>query len=229
MKYLRNGIRNVVRNWKSRSIRHLTPVYALNRIKVFLYEMRHPDHPWLTQQANLILSYLLKPQDVGFEWGSGRSTLWFARRVKHLTSVEHDERWYNQVLDKIRAANLVNVNLLLKDFKGYEMQEESPYVQAITNFNNNSLDFVLVDGPLTYRDFCANLALEKIRPGGILVVDDANLYIPCDSISPNSRSKIFAPESREWMRFLNRVKGWHQIWTSSGIADTAIWFKPFRE
>jgi len=184
----------------------------------------HPDHPWLTPQANLILSTLLKPTDVGFEWGSGRSTLWFAQRVKHLTSVEHDKRWYEVVLGKLRAADLLNVNLLLKEIKGYEVPEESPYVQVINKFNNNSLEFVLVDG--IYRDLCANLVLEKIRPGGIIIVDNVNRFIPCDSISPNSRPKNADPESREWARFLNRVKYWYQIWTSSGIADTAIWFKP---
>jgi hypothetical protein len=224
MENLRHGICNTIRNWKAHYIRHWTPCYALNRIKLLLYELRHSDHPWLTQQANSILSTLLKPKDVGFEWGSGRSTLWFAKRVKHLTSVEHDDRWYKMVSGKLRSANLVNVNFLLKKIKGYKKPMDSPYVQVINKFRKNSLDFVIVDG--IYRDLCANLALDKIRPGRVIVLDNANRFIPSDSISPKSIPKDAAPVSNDWGRFLNRIKNWHQIWTSNGVFDTAIWFKP---
>jgi len=67
-----------------------------HKVKVTLYEWSHSNYPWLTQQANLILSTLLKPTDMGLEWGSGRSTIWFTQRVKYLTSVEHDEAWYKE-------------------------------------------------------------------------------------------------------------------------------------
>lgn len=211
---------NLIRNWKPRYILNYTPRYVFNRTKLLLYELRYPDHPWLTQQANQILSTLLKPTDVGLEWGSGRSTFWFAQRIKHLTSIEHDESWYKAVASRLKASNISNVNYL------HEKPEKSSYVQVVNTFKKDSIDFVLVDG--IYRDICANMVLEKIRPGGIIVIDDINRYLPCESISPSSRPKNLHPASAEWGHFLNHVKDWRLIWTSSGVKDTAIWFKPSR-
>jgi hypothetical protein len=57
----------------------------------------HPDVPWLTRQAVEILEDWLKPGYVGLEWGSGRSTLWFARRVSHLTSPTGTAKSKNQI------------------------------------------------------------------------------------------------------------------------------------
>jgi hypothetical protein len=182
------SLRNLIYNWKPRYILNYTPRYIYNRTKLFWYEFRYPDHPWLTQQAISILSTLLKPTDVGLEWGSGRSTLWFAQQVKHLTSVEHDEAWYKAVSSELKEANISNVNhLLCKLAKRGQKPEESSYVQVANAFVKENLDFVLVDG--RHRDTCANIVLEKIHPGGIIVIDDANRYLPCNSISPNSRSK----------------------------------------
>jgi len=229
MKALYMSFLNMIRRWKPRNIHYYTPQYILDRIRLLLYELRYPDHPWLTKQANLIISTLLKPTDVGFEWGSGRSTLWFAQRVNHLISVEHNEAWYKAVSSKLKAANVFNVKYILckLDAGNKKPNEILPYVKAIHKCDKNSLDFVLVDG--IYRELCSNLALEKIRPGGIIILDNANRYIPCDSISPGSRPKNSAPKSKEWVHFLNRVEKWRQIWTSNGIYDTAIWFKPSGE
>ena len=218
------SLRNLIYNWKPRYILNYTPRYVFNRTKLLLYELRHPDHPWLTQQANQICSTLLMPQDVGLEWGSGRSTFYFARRIKCLTSVEHDETWYKAVSSKLKVANISNVNYLLCKLDKGQKPEESSYIQVANAFSKESIDFVLVDG--RYRDVCANIVLEKIRPGGIIVIDNVERYLPSDSISPSSRHKGSAPGSDEWARFLNRVKDWRLIWTSNGVWDTAIWFKP---
>lgn len=216
---------NLICNWRPRYILSYTPRYVFNRVKLLFYELRHRDYPWLTPQANSLLSTLLKPTDIGLEWGSGRSTLWFAQRIKHLTSVEHDEAWHEAVSSKLKASNISNVTYLLSNVtEECEKLEQSSYVQVVNMFGKNSLDLALVDG--IYRDVCANTVLEKIRPGGIVVLDNANWYLPSNSISPGSRPKNSSPISEAWAVFLNRVRNWRLIWTSSGITDTAIWFKP---
>lgn len=80
-----------------RSFRHWTPRYIWNRLALMADERRHPDAPWLTRTMVEILETWLRPGDVGLEFGSGRSTIWFARRVGHLTSVEHHPGWYAKV------------------------------------------------------------------------------------------------------------------------------------
>jgi len=93
-----------------RKLSHLTPRYVYYRLLDIWHQKRHPDHPWLTPQAIKILQSWLRPTDKGIEWGSGRSTIWFGRRVAHLLSIEHDTVWYektsialskNSLLDKI--------------------------------------------------------------------------------------------------------------------------------
>ena len=64
------------------------PLYVAGRIQNWLYQKRHPDHPWLAPHAVVWLEANLRPDMRGFEWGSGRSTLWFGKRLKSLTSIE---------------------------------------------------------------------------------------------------------------------------------------------
>src|SRR2546421_12637639 len=89
---------------------HWTPRYLFDRLRVELYERRNIDKPWLTPQAIDLLSTMLLPSDVALEWGSGRSTCWIARRVKHLTSVEADGNWAARVREMLAEQNIANVD-----------------------------------------------------------------------------------------------------------------------
>ena len=208
-----------------RAFHHWTPRYLYNRFKLFLYEIKHPNHPWLPQQANAILSSWLRKTDVGLEWGSGRSTIWFAKRAAHLTSVEHDPIWYEKVKKDLANANVTNTKVYcdktpLKD----EEIENNPYVKIADNFLDNSLDFVLVDG--IFRSECALRVLRKIKLGGLLIIDNVNWYLPSTSSAPNSRTEQNGAASQRWELLAELLKGWRCIWTSNGVTDTAIWIKP---
>ncbi|HKO93603.1 MAG TPA: hypothetical protein VJU61_20760, partial [Polyangiaceae bacterium] len=50
--------------------------------------------PWIPFVARRWLARQLRPHLRVFEWGSGGSTLFLARRVAELVSVEHDAEWY---------------------------------------------------------------------------------------------------------------------------------------
>ena len=63
---------------------HRTPRYVYHRTRQLFYERAHPADPWLTPAAIGLLATLLRPADTGAEFGSGRSTLWFAARVAEL-------------------------------------------------------------------------------------------------------------------------------------------------
>jgi predicted O-methyltransferase YrrM len=143
-----------------RKISHWTPRYIYNRIALALYEKQHPDSPWLTSSAVSILSTYLKNSDIGLEWGSGRSTIWFAARIKHLVSVEDNHEWYQRVKEKLDYLKLNNTKYLLAT-------DRESYIGAADQFQENSLDFVLVDGR-DYRSTCAVKAVSKVRTGGIL-------------------------------------------------------------
>jgi hypothetical protein len=209
----------------ARKIRHLTPRYIWSRSFEKLYRWAHPDVPWLTRTANTFLETYLQPEDFGWEFGSGKSTIWFARRVKHLTSVEHDPAWFERVSAMLEENNLKNVDYFLKQREQYDAFQGPPsYVSGLTEVEDESLDFVMIDG--IYRDLCALSSLNKIKPNGILVIDNANHFLPCHSNSPNSRSYGDGARGEKWSQFLQSVNIWRFFWTSNGVSDTAIYFKP---
>jgi SAM-dependent methyltransferase len=192
-----------------------------------LYRLDHPGRPWLTPAANEILSGYLKGSDIGLEFGSGRGTIWFSKRVKHITSVEHNRDWYKTVKQMLREESLSNVTYhhLPKD-KDVKDGGESRYVNIVEDIETESIDFVLVDG--VYRDFCAQKALRVLRPGCVLIIDDVNRYLPSTSFSPNSRTFEQGPDGPIWEEVCRSIGEWRSIWTSSGVSDTAFFFKPCR-
>ncbi|MGH9928509.1 MAG: hypothetical protein ACREA9_04670, partial [Pyrinomonadaceae bacterium] len=161
-----------------RAVKHWTPRYIGNRLRVLLYERLHPDDPWLTNSMVNILESWLKPEDMGIEWGSGRSTIWLAGRVKHLTSVEHDGSWYGKISSRLQQREISNVDYRL-------CADEVDYVATSEGLLPESLDFCLVDG--IARDQCAIAVIPKLKPGGILIIDNCNWYLPSESKSPNSQ------------------------------------------
>lgn len=208
-----------------RSYKHWTLRYLVDRIRLELYERLHPDHPWLTKSANAILGNRLQLRHIGLEFGSGRSTKWFARRVQSLTSIEHDPVWFQKVSEMLATDRIANVVYRLKEVDRSEQEAaETGYVRTLDDVAAESLDFVLVDG--VYRAACANGAIDKLRPGGMLILDNANWYLPCQSRAPNSRRLAQGPVSQEWARFEEGVSTWRRDWTTSGVTDTAIFYKP---
>lgn len=119
--------------------------------------------PWFTFGA---LDWLLEniPENACvFEWGSGGSTLFLATRTAHLTSVEDDEVWYKRVSDEIAAREL--------RVKSYRLLQGMEYVQAIRSFADKSFDVICIDG--SNRNDCVREAMSKLKPNGILVLDNS--------------------------------------------------------
>lgn len=206
----------------ARSFRHWTWAYTRARFRWWLYRRIHPGDPWLTPEAIRILASLLKKEDIGLEWGSGRSTLWFGQRIQSLTTVEHNPKWHQWVEEQVEKHGHTNVRCLLRDLAP-ENGERSPYVQVAESIDDSTLSFCLVDGRL--RAHCANAVIPKLRPNAVLVVDDAQRYLPSPSRSPAARREEDGPASEPWARFLETVRSWRCIWTSNGKSDTVIWIK----
>jgi len=194
---------------------HWTPRYIYSRLLLSVNEILHPDWPWLTKEAVKVLDSVLEDEYIGLEFGSGRSTLWFAKRIKRLISIEHDRFWFDKIKKKLIKENINNVD--------YYLKSADEYVNILDEINDNSLDFVLVDGLL--RDVCVKKSLSKIRNGGLLIIDNINWFVPSESYSPASmKNNNFA--SDVWREIFTRdVKDWKKIWTSNNVTDTLIIIK----
>ena len=124
--------------------------------------------PWLIPGAVQALEGMIPPDASGWEWGSGGSTVWLARRMRDLVSVEHDGEWVATVQERLRHFGLGNVTqLYIRKGDCYYWA----YADAILSAPDGAFDVVLVDG--RNRPRCLVNALAKMRRGGVLVLDDS--------------------------------------------------------
>jgi hypothetical protein len=211
-----------------RSFSHWTPAYIYHRILDWIYRSRNPQSPWLTPRAVEYLEEALQPGFIGLEYGSGRSTTWFARRVNKLISVEHNVDWYNRVKCEIEKQKLSNVQYhhFLKPDNSLNMEKvmKSEYVQVSADIQEDSLNFVLVDG--VARPACVIRSIPLLKNGGLLIIDDANHYLPCTSWAPNTRTVKDGPLNEEWIQVQKELEGWKNVWFGNGIKETVVFRKP---
>jgi predicted O-methyltransferase YrrM len=210
---------------RKRTVGHWTPRYVYARLRLMRYEHAHPDHPWITSEANRLLASMIRPTDIGAEYGSGRSTLWFARHCKHLTSVEHDQEWHRKVSAAIQDQGLTNVDYFHhpRD-QPQESGDMSGYARVALSFDDVSIDFVLVDG--LYRDHVTRLMMPKIKPGGLLIIDNINWCLASPTRAPYSRTPASGHKDSSWANLARDLADWRSIWTTSGVTDTAIFIRP---
>lgn len=118
--------------------------------------------PLLIEAATQYLSDNLSDHPSIFEWGSGGSTIWFARRG-HVISMELDPVWYNLVRARLEAEHLHAMVVLHTDIELYKA--------SILSAPKETFDLVLVDG--RHRNSCITNAISRIKPGGYLCLDNS--------------------------------------------------------
>lgn len=207
-----------------RKTSHWSLIYFIRRFQLAVDQRRYPDDPWLNRAAIDLLNSWLKSDDIGIEWGSGRSTLWLAQRMRHLISIEHDRIWAERMKALIEQKRITNVAYHYFSISDAATEESRPYVDVISTVPDSSLQFALVDGRL--RDLCALAAIDKLGPAGLLVIDNVERYLPSSSRSPESIDPKRSPASPLWQEFSQRVSDWRKVWVSNGVTDTCLWFKP---
>lgn len=111
--------------------------------------------PWYTKP----FLDVLKTWDVSnwkvFEYGSGSSTLWWRKKAKLVHSIDSNQEWSVKV-----KSMFVNDK---KTFIEYPTIEKYEY------------DCIIIDGePVEWRDECTKFALDSIRKGGIIIIDNYN-------------------------------------------------------
>lgn len=141
------------------------------------------DVPWWTYRAiGVVESWLReRPGPVRvFEYGSGASTVWLARRATEVWSAEHDRDFAHTV--RTMTAGLPNVHLLVVEpvpsgdpavpsaKAGFGGLDFADYAASIDQASGD-FDLVVVDGRA--RSACLEKATQRLRPGGIIVFDNS--------------------------------------------------------
>ena len=108
---------------------HRTPQYVVDRFRDKSYRRRHPDQPWLNRDAINVIDGWLRPGDSVLEFGAGRSTSWFATRVRHVVSFESSPSWIQTVTTEVAgrgAGAKVTVELHDTDYGSRDFAIDDP-------------------------------------------------------------------------------------------------------
>lgn len=189
------------------------------------YQKKNPEAPWISPGSIYVLNQILNKNMIGFEFGSGRSTVFYAELLKHITAIEHYKPWFLKVETLLKSKKIKNSLLKLIEPNGEapsqhlssEMQlfiaaEDYPvkdevfddYINALDEFTDAHFDFIAVDGRA--RLTCVLKSISKLKQGGFLLLDNS--------------------ERKRYEAVFEALNGWPKIYTTTGLTDTTIWMKP---
>jgi hypothetical protein len=117
--------------------------------------------PWINYPVIQLLENRIKNDLRVFEYGSGYSTLFFARLANTVVSVENDHTWFDYMKARIPG----NVTLLYR-----KKDKDGMYCRSISE-NRGDYDLVLVDGK--DRENCVKQAFEFLSARGVILLDDS--------------------------------------------------------
>lgn len=140
------------------------------------------DVPWWTYDAIDRVETWIADHDGPvrvFEWGSGASTLWLARRVDAITTVEHHKGFAEHIAPAL--AEHPNITSLVVEpeesahpevpsaKEGHQGLDFARYVATIDDVGG-SFDLIVIDGRA--REACLRAALPHLADDGIVVFDN---------------------------------------------------------
>ncbi|MCX7953792.1 MAG: hypothetical protein N3A01_01225 [Bacteroidales bacterium] len=123
--------------------------------------------PWYTYPCIEYLSTLDFSKKVVFEYGSGNSTIWWAKNAMYVVSVENDIKWYNKIKNDCKS--LSNVKVIFANSK-------DEYIRSIIE-ENTFFDVVVIDG--RWRGECAKIvgSSNVLNNNGFLIIlDNSDWY-----------------------------------------------------
>lgn len=122
--------------------------------------------PMYTYPAIEYLSQLDFGNRTVLEFGSGQSTLWWARRAAEVFAVEHDDNWVR----RLESSSATNVVCLFA--KREDITTGAKYLAVLPP--GRKFDVIALDG-LHYHD-CASAAKDLLAPGGLVLLDNSDFY-----------------------------------------------------
>jgi predicted O-methyltransferase YrrM len=172
------------------------PQYIPGYVATNLFDRQTPleqELPWFSYGAIDFLRSFLQSEMSVFEYGSGGSTLFFARAAGSVVCTENDARWLEKVDQRLREKRIGNVIMQHREFNvaAPENFEQSSYLHSIPTAD---FDVIVVDGAeerVPVRPTCFYHAENFVRTGGVIVVDDSWRYPQLRQKNRAERYRIF--------------------------------------
>jgi hypothetical protein len=117
--------------------------------------------PWYTYPALEYIRQLDFRERSVFEYGSGNSTLFWSAIARRVVSVEHEREWF----ERMHALAPANCQMLFAS-------DADAYVNSIGAAG--PFDVIIIDGQSRLR--CAPVAVEHLRPGGLIILDNSDWF-----------------------------------------------------
>jgi predicted O-methyltransferase YrrM len=154
-----------------------------------------PDRPWIVPAAVGWLRRRIRRDWSILELGAGRSTAWFARRAGRVVSFEDSEFWFGTTRARLAQDRLVNVDLRLRSIEDFPREVEA--------LPDETFDLVVVDfleSPKVTRVDCLKPAMKRVRPGGLLLLDDSDRpgYLEAYELLANWEMRRFTGIKDDW-------------------------------
>lgn len=141
------------------------------------------DVPWWTYDAIAAVDGWLSGRERPirvFEYGSGASTIWLARRVDEIHSVEHHQEFGDMMRAELAGEEKVSLRVIepvasahpvvASQKEGHAGLDFEAYVRSIDDVDGE-FDLVVIDGRA--REACLEKAKDRLAPGGIIVFDNS--------------------------------------------------------
>jgi len=117
--------------------------------------------PWVTYSFIDFIDERLNKTITVFEYGSGFSTLYYARKTKKVVSVEHNAEWF----DKMQKLVPQNVEMI------YCAEDTIGTYSKVIHGRAEQYDLIIVDA--NDRANCIKESISKLTSKGVLVLDDS--------------------------------------------------------
>jgi hypothetical protein len=137
---------------------------------------------WTFAAQDAVAAHLAaRPGARVFEYGSGASTVWLARRAAEVHSVEHDLGWAETMRSQLADRSNVHLRAVAptrrrstigeapSGRRGYADADFADYVRAIDDVPG-TCDVIVIDG--RSRASCLDHARARLAPDGLIVFDD---------------------------------------------------------
>ena len=135
-------------------------------MSIFRRKAKKKRNPWWSAGTIEALELLLHKEMDVFEWGSGNSTIWLAKRARFVWSVEHADLWKDRIA-KLARKEGVKKRIALSVYP-FESIDYYDFILRI----KQDFDLIIVDG--RNRVECFKRALRKVKHGGYVMVDDTD-------------------------------------------------------
>lgn len=176
-----------------------TGTWARSLLSIYdVSELAALDVPWWTFESAAVVDAFLAGRRTArvFEWGSGASTVWLARRSASVVAVEHDPEWADEVRRLLPAGAAVDLRVVpaaparglpgeIRSAKeGAQDLDFGAYV-AMVDEVGGPFDLMVVDGRA--REACLARALPHLAADGLLVLDNVERRRYRDAIAGHGR------------------------------------------